>query len=46
MLSYRGYGKSTGTPSETGIKLDSQVKPTVDFLFVKTHVGGFGFYLE
>ena len=25
MLSYRGYGRSSGTPSEKGIKLDAQV---------------------
>lgn len=26
MLSYRGYGKSTGSPSEAGLKTDAQVK--------------------
>ena len=25
MLGYRGYGKSTGTPTEAGLKLDAQV---------------------
>lgn len=30
MLSYRGYGLSTGSPSETGIRIDAQV--ALDFI--------------
>lgn len=30
MLSYRGYGKSEGSPSEKGIKLDAQA--SLDFI--------------
>jgi hypothetical protein len=30
MLSYRGYGLSTGTPTEKGLKIDAQV--ALDFI--------------
>lgn len=32
MLSYRGYGKSEGTPNEKGLKIDAQVYPIANHI--------------